>query len=365
MNRRQRRAAEKKLGVAREVRNAPLTPQAPMIQSVPLAPKSTMRQLINMELERALNSARASTSNDTMNLISSAFIIVLKEFYEFEDEALKDVLAKVFEQLELCGDELVSIDEMMDLCRSYGIETFIDENDLNQLGEKIFNKQKVFDLLDKGMTEIEDLHKATGICSKDVSAFRWEYNMRKYGGFEMSKVNEVIKMLEAGETDVKSIAKKTGLKESSVKKYLATWKQSKSQEKSKDDIDALEEAIFGSSKSEVDASGANEASEIEFTEDEVVNNTEENKTIPSSEDNHIAEAGNMVHEEQPKLTLTIPDKKKGPKITRKVEIEGEFGAYIIENRVVDCHIACANMGLEKKQLLDLIEELQVVAGEME
>lgn len=361
MNRRQRRAAEKKLGVVREGLNTPLVPQSPLVKSAPFAPKNTMRQIINQELERAMDAARATTSNDTMNLVSSAFSIVLKEFYEFADESLKDVLAKVFEQLELCGAELVSIDEMMDLCRSYGIETFIDEKDLNKLGEKIFNKQKVFDLLDQGMTEIEDLHMATGVCSKDVSAFRWEYNMKKYGGFEMSKMSEVIKMLDAGVTDLKGIAKETGLKESSVRKYMTTWRQ----DKQKDDIDALADAIFGSESVDFDVEKVESDTDLSMPPKTIDNDVEENKTLPKECENPNADRDKMVSEEKPKMVLNIPTKKRGPKITRKVEVEGEFGTYIIENRVANCRIGCVDMGLEKQQLLEFIEELQVVVGEMQ
>ena len=182
-------------------------------------PTAMVNSIVNNRIQQAMDAARLESSNTTLNLSASVFLIVLKEFYDFTSEQLKDVLEKVMEQLELCGNELVSVDEMMDLAKYYGIDVLISDDELSAIGKKMQDKMKVFAKLDEGMTEIEDLVKATGVSSKDISAFRWQYNSEKYGVIDMSKMEEAFKLFDKGIMDAKTVASRLKVKPESVHQY--------------------------------------------------------------------------------------------------------------------------------------------------
>lgn len=230
MNRKERRKAQKELKMGNKINSKPVNV---------LAPITPVDTLINKQIKRVMDQERVKASNDTMNLLSSIFIIVLKELQGFELEKIEEVLKQVMEQIELCGQELVTIDEMMGLAKSYGIEIHIDEKEMDKIAAWMNKKMAVFEQLDNGITEIEDLVKATGCTGREVSSFRWEYNSKKYGVVDMTKKEQIFKSLEDG-LSKEQIIKKFGISKGAFDQYKYLWRK----ETGSATIDDLADAIF-------------------------------------------------------------------------------------------------------------------------
>lgn len=360
MNRKERRQAEKGLGVRQKLNNSPVNA---------LAPKVPMESLINKQLEKVLDRERLKASNDTMNLLASIFIIVLKELQGFDLENVQEVLKQVMEQMELCGKELVTIDEMFSLAKSYGLETHMDDEKMDEIASWMNQKILVFNELDKGVTEIEDLVKATGCTGRQASSFRWEYNTKKYGVVDVSKQSDVFKMLDGG-LDKETICKRVEITSGSFDQYKYLWKKKRNEVT----IDDLADALFvdGDNKQSNKLQQEKIVKGVELAIGLEKANIEGNK----SKLDHIAEDGKMVKKQveenkveevkvmEERKVFVPAGKKKELKITRTTAIDGEFGKYVGTNNVIDIAFDAHTMTLEKAQLLELIEELQAVAGEL-
>ena len=203
---------------------------------VPLRhPQAIPAALLNRvaEIEKECQTKVLEETNNTMNLLISVYSIVLHEFYEYDTEALKEVLTRVLEQLELCANELVTIDQMMDLCESYGLEVCHSNvsGKMDAYGTVMMSKIRAYELLDKGVTEIEDIAKQGSMTSRLASAFRWQWNKEKFGkdyeGDEIMKTKRELAfaLFDKGVEDNGVIANEIDSTKSSVASYKKEWKK--------------------------------------------------------------------------------------------------------------------------------------------
>ncbi|PHV72159.1 hypothetical protein CS063_01405 [Sporanaerobium hydrogeniformans] len=292
------------------------------------------------QLEKEIDTARLESSNQTLNLCASAFIIVLKEFYDFDNEKLQDTMNKVFEQLELCGKELVTLDQMMDLCEEYGIEVKKDAEKMESIGKQMQNKLKVYQLLDRGITEVEDIARESKLSTREASAYRWQYNKIKYGkdyegDAEMAtKKEDAMRLYKKGYT-VNQVMDELQITKGSAFNYQTEYKKTlgmvASNEKPKT-ADELADALFGNE----------EEPSIEKKHYEVPKGDED------------SEKPIQAIEEQPKPSKV---KRKLQELSRTVTYKGEFGEYEVSNKVVVVRFEDSEMSLDKNTISGLIEEL--------
>lgn len=197
---------------------------------VPLRHPQTIPAILQ-EMERKCENKVLEETNNTLNLMTSIYSIVLHEFYDFTEEQLKDALIKVMEQLELCANELVTIDQMMDLCASYGLTVTHTADQMDKYGTLMLHKTKAYELLDNGVTEVEDIAKQGNMTSRLASAFRWQWNKEKFGkdyeGDEIMKTKKELAyaLFDKGIVDPKTVAKEIDVTRSSVDTYKHHWKK--------------------------------------------------------------------------------------------------------------------------------------------
>lgn len=152
--------------------------------------------------------------------------------------------------------------------------------------------------------------------ARDVQVTLLEYERMKQMAVMKDKIYA---LLEAGETDINVIAKKVGTTKGSVSQFKYMWKI----EKGKATADDLADALFPE----------------EDTKDvEVVPENKEEKEVQ-----------------------IMSERKKLKPIS--ITLQGEFGTYAVENKVVTVKLDTPEMGLDKEKLQELIEELQEVKSQ--
>lgn len=331
----------KKKGKGKHVSSSPVF--------VPIRHPQTMQGEMK-RIKEQLTEQRNKDSNDTLNLIASAFLIVLKEFYEIGEEQLKDILNKVFEQLELCSEEVVTIDQMMDLCSSYGLEIHQSKDVMQKIGFMMQEKLKIYELLDQGITEIEDLHKKTGITSRYCSAFRWQWNKEKFGkDYEgdtvmASKKELAYKFFDEGVMDDNRIAKEIDSTKSSVATYKRDWKKEVLEDLTPEEASpyfAGEKELWEIKQEKQCAPKTKDKTEEVIVQKEEV--TAQEEAAPETEEKEV-------------VTAT---KRKGlKKVVQVISIEGDMATYKPGG------LGCIDIDLGGQVLTLTKEEMRVFAEEL-
>lgn len=305
-------------------------------------------------------------TNNTLNLVTSAYNIVLHEFYEFNEEQLNSALDKVLEQLELCGKELVTVDQLMDLCTEYGLNVTHTADKLDEFGTLMMHKATAFKLLDEGITEVEDIAKKGNMSSRLASAFRWQYNKIKYGkdykgDVEMISKRELCYALFDKGATISQVVKETDLMKTSVTTYYGSWKKDTLAELTTEEAApylAGEKELW-QIKQEKNSKGAN---------NEVVEQVPTVQKQPKTETTTTTETRSDAPIDEPKqeaVTIAVsPTPIKG-KLRKKVVIDGEYAQYRPCNTdLVDVEISGQILTMTKEEMLALAEELpQVVADQ--
>lgn len=301
-------------------------------------------------------------TNNTVNLVTSAYSIVLHEFYDMPKEQLKEALVKVYEQLDLCAKEIVTIDQMMDLCSEYGLEVTQTADKLDEFGTLMMHKIKAFELLDQGVTEVEDIAKKGHMTSRLASAFRWQWNKIRFGKdyegdvIEMSNKELCNQLFDKGAT-VKQAVEKTGLMESSVKTYFNTWKRDVLA-----DLTTEEAAPYFAGDKELWQLKKEKSEGV--IENEAVEEVSEVQEQPKTEAVTTAEVEPDVKVEEPKVEVVAepvkPTRAKG--LRKKVVIEGEFAEYkpSAEN-LVSMEAYGQVLDMTRDEMLALAEEFRQIA----
>lgn len=173
-------------------------------------------------------------SNNTFNLVASSMLIAAHDM-GMDKEDIKELLARGFGILDDVAEELATIDSMMQLVSSWGIEIYKTAAErTTQSGETIRKKSAVFELLDRGVEEIGQivaLCKSHGmkIDYRDACAIRWEYDRKKYYDsiekeIDMSKKDDVFARLEKG-ADKQDLINEFGISSASADRYRYLWRK--------------------------------------------------------------------------------------------------------------------------------------------
>lgn len=351
---------------------------------VPLRRPNTIPYIAD-EMRKAHQADILRETNNTLNLITSIYSIVLHEFYDFSEEQLKEALEKVMEQLELCADEIVTIEQMMDLCASYGLTVTKTADELDKYGTLLLAKTKAFELLDKGVTEIEDIAKQGGMSSRIASAFRWEWNKLKFGkdyegdAYMVSKKKLAFKIFDEGIMNDDLIAKEINSTKASVATYKRDWKKEILEMLSTEEAApyfAGEKQLHEIKAEKLASIKPNKKTYVAPTKEEVKADevVEEVPTVEEESESAEAIAGEVTSEVEQEITETKGDVEKVKKGLKKViSYESELGS-LIGYRVKDgalyldltntsSTIGGANI-FTKDQILILAGELAEIAEEM-
>ena len=345
----------------------PLSKKNKSKKQVPFNPPTRFpNNAVGQVLQKKINDRILEESNNTLNLISSAYSIVLKEFFNFTDEQLKEALNRAYEQLELCADEIVTIDQMMMLCAEYGLEVQRSEEKLDAFGTMMMKKVTAFELLDKGIEEVEDISKQGKMTSREASAFRWMYNKLKFGkDYEGDVVMASAKKLAYEMFDkgvaFKDAVKKLGSPTNTVKTYHNSWKR-----EVLETISTEEAAPY--------FAGEKELWEIKQEKAQGANN-EVVAEIPKAQE-PVQETAAITTEVVKDEPITIePNKQEvsalvgstvGPRkgLKKKVQLEGEFAVYKPCNiNLMDVELYGQVVSMTKEEALTLAGELIAAADE--
>lgn len=170
-------------------------------------------------------------SSNSFNLAMSAAIIASRDMGMSVQET-QEFLQRAFGVLDDVADDLSRIEEMMRLVESWGIKIYDrSERTTDEASDAIRKKTAVFELLENGLTEIEDILKMCKshnikIDYREACAYRWEFNKVKYYKYleeNMSRKDEAFKLFDEG-LDNAQVAEQLGLKRSSIAQYRYLWK---------------------------------------------------------------------------------------------------------------------------------------------
>ena len=189
---------------------------------------------IMQQLKRQYDAEILQASNNTFNLVASSMLIAAHDM-GMDNQDVKELLARCFGILDDVAEELATIDSMMQLVSSWGIEVYRTAAErTTQSGETIRKKSSVFELLDRGVEEIGQivaLCKSHGIKIdyRDACAIRWEYDREKYYDsiekeIDMSKKDDVFARLEDG-ADKQDLMSEFGISSASADRYRYLWRK--------------------------------------------------------------------------------------------------------------------------------------------
>ena len=344
---------------------------------VPLRHPQTIPAILQ-EMERKCENKVLEETNNTLNLMTSIYSIVLHEFYDFTEEQLKDALIKVMEQLELCANELVTIDQMMDLCASYGLTVTHTADQMDKYGTLMLHKTKAYELLDNEVTEVEDIAKQGNMTSRLASAFRWQWNKEKFGkDYEgdvamQSKKELAYKYFDKGIMDDELIAKEIDSTKSSVATYKRDWKKEILEMLSTEEVApyfAKEKQLYELKAEKITEINANKKTYVAPSKEEKVEEKRGNSVEEIKESIVQSETtGEIVTNAKVK---TATNKRSGLKriISYESELAEIFSYKIKDNELylginnVSSNIAGDNI-LSKEQVLILAHELLDLAEEI-
>ena len=183
-------------------------------------------------IRKQYDAEMTEASNQAFNLAMSAALIASKDM-GFSNEMVQELSQRVFGILDDVADNLATIDSMLHLVESWGIEIYhTAQEHTEKQGETLRKKTSVFQILESGIYEIEDIlnvAKKHGIQIdyRDACTWRWEFNSIKYWRdteMALTKASEAIHMMKDGKSK-EEIMTATGCTESSY----ATWKCSYNQ----------------------------------------------------------------------------------------------------------------------------------------
>lgn len=183
-------------------------------------------------IRKQYDAEMTEASNQAFNLAMSAALIASKDM-GFSNEMVQELSQRVFGILDDVADDLATIDSMLHLVESWGIEIYhTAQEHTEKQGETLRKKTSVFQILESGIDEIEDIlnvAKKHGIQIdyRDACTWRWEFNSIKYWRdteMALTKASEAIHMMKDGKSK-EEIMTSIGCTESSY----ATWKCSYNQ----------------------------------------------------------------------------------------------------------------------------------------
>ncbi|QEH69745.1 sigma-70 family RNA polymerase sigma factor [Cellulosilyticum sp. WCF-2] len=328
-------------------------------------PNNAVGQVLQVQ-QKKINDRILEESNNTLNLISSAYSIVLKEFFNFSDEQLKEALTKSYEQLELCAQEIVTIDQMMMLCAEYGLEVQRSEEKLDAFGTMMMKKVTAFELLDKGIEEVEDISKQGKMTSREASAFRWMYNKLKFGkDYEgdvvMASTRKLaFEMFDKG-VDYKKAAIKLESPINTVKTYHNSWKREVLETLSTEEAApyfAGEKELWQIKKEKIQGAKNEVVAEIPKAQEPL----QETAAIATEVIKNEPVAIESNNQEVSTLVGSTAGPRKGLK--KKVQLEGEFAIYKPCNiNLMDVELYGQVVSMTKEEALTLAEELIAAVDE--
>lgn len=184
-------------------------------------------------LAEMINSQQVvEASNNAFNLGVSACLIACRDLGFSLDET-KEFLSRTFGVLDDVAEDLSRIEEMLKLVNSWGIEIHnLTNKQMDVNGDVIQKKSAVFQLLEDGTTEIEDIIakcKAHNIKVdyRTACAYRWEYNRVKYYKdieIDMERKDEIFALLDKGLQN-RVIIKITGITRESATQFRYLWER--------------------------------------------------------------------------------------------------------------------------------------------
>ena len=184
------------------------------------------------QLEEQYNKEMTEASNNAFNLAFSACLIAAKDM-GFTDNDINTLTMRAFGILDDVADDLATIDSMLHLVESFGIDIYRTAvKRTEKQGKKIAYKTAVFEMLEKGVTEIEDiLNIAKGhgfeVDYRDACTWRWEFNNLKYWrDYEMGMTvaSKCIHAMKEGRSK-EEIMREFDVTEASFNTYKSSYKQ--------------------------------------------------------------------------------------------------------------------------------------------
>lgn len=324
---------------------------------------------IARELQKAVDRRVLEESNNTLNLIASAYSIVLKEFFDFTDGQLKEALNKAYEQLELCAEEVVTIDQMMLLCEEYGLEVNKAGDRLDAFGTLMMKKVTAYELLDKGVEEVEYISKQGKMTSREASAFRWMYNKLKFGkdyeGEEIMASTRKLayEMFDKG-VGFKEAVEKLSSPSNTVKTYFNSWKREVLETLTTEEAApyfAGEKELWQIKQEKAQGAKANEVvAEVPKAQEPV----QETAVVATDAVKDEPVAVEPKKQEVSALVGSKPEQPKRKGLKKKVQLEGEFATYKPCNiNLMDVELYGQVVSMTKEEALILSEELKAAADE--
>ena len=188
-------------------------------------------------LRKQFDKEMLQASNNTFNLVASSMLVAAHDM-GMTKEDVKELLARCFGILDDVADNLATIDSIMALVHSWGIEIYKTAEERTQASGKIIEKKTaVFYLLEQGAEEIEEiltkckLHNID-IDYRDACAYRWEFNRKKYYDsmeVDMSKKADIFARLDNEATN-QDLVNEFGLSSGGASQYLYVWKKERESE---------------------------------------------------------------------------------------------------------------------------------------
>lgn len=184
------------------------------------------------QLEEQYNKEMTDASNSAFNLAFSACLIAAKDM-GFTKEDLNILTMRTFGILDDVADNLATIDSMIKLTESFGIDIVRTAVMRTQKqGKYIAHKTAVFEMLDMGVEEIGDIVETAKkhgieINYRDACTWRWEYNNIKYWrDYEMGMTvaSKCIHAMKEGKSK-EEIMMEYDITESSFNTYRSSYNQ--------------------------------------------------------------------------------------------------------------------------------------------
>lgn len=318
MNRKQRRAAEKKVGVADRVRNTPLKPVLPLAPLTIAALKNKYPDITNA-IDKFEVDCKLDAANEIFNLVFSSVLISLHDKFDFNAEQLNNLVSYAVNHIDCVKSGFVTKGDLMLLAEELGVQVaHLDYSQIDHTAQQTHDRLKIY--------------------------FEERENM--------SRQEQAFDLFDKGVTDCNIVAAELGVKISTAYTYKWAYKQRQLENMTPDEFadEIFEEEV-------TDITATQETEELKEATAEIQEGEEKLQEVEEK----IQEEVKVVDE---KKVLDIPAKARKFEVKRTVDITAEFGTYSITGAVVDVKLDTAEMGLTKADLLAFAEELQAVAGEM-
>ena len=183
-------------------------------------------------IRKQYDAEMTEASNQAFNLAMSAALIASKDM-GFSNEMVQELSQRAFGILDDVANDLATIDSMLHLVESWGIEIYhTAQQHTNKQGEKLRKKTSVFQILESGIDEIEDIlnvAKKHGIQIdyRDACTWRWEFNSIKYWRdceMALTVASKCIHAMKEGKSK-EEIMREYDITESSFNTYKSSYNQ--------------------------------------------------------------------------------------------------------------------------------------------